>query len=645
MEILKKAQKHRMLALFAVVGMTLHVAPVASTWYVAKTGKDTNSGTSASPFLTIQKAADKAQPGDKVIVKEGTYRERVTPPRGGTSESMRITYQAESGQTVVIKGSEVWRPSWTRQSGNMFYAKPDEAIFNDDVYVDNQKNPFRVKMTKPEPAAAICLGMVFVDGERYDQVLGTPTSSKSWSYSSVTGNILIHFPDANPQDHTVEIAARRTAFRPHIKGLGYITVAGFTMEHCANDPHTWIYPGNRDQHAVLDARGGHHWVVENNTVRHSNATGIDVGGYSDSYDNERSPQGSYKASYNIVRNNTVMHHGKLGIACSLKPTGRNCTITGNYVEGNNWLKHDLAEEGGIKTHNFHYSLISNNVSVYNFAHGIWVDYHWKNSRVTGNLMAGNEESDLYLEYGRTGDNILVDNNVMMGMRLKKDNLSGDYVAKVQYNFFASGTAMYGRDQGVDYDNNIHVLGPNASGDSVTLELISSGKNHMLQWHGLTEMLACKTTERDSRVVSDYFGKPMASPVKPGPFQHLITGPVRIGLAPKTGIAAYAAIAAKPLSPVTANSVQLSLSPLGTRVNACLEIPRAAHVELGLYNLVGQRVNRIFGGPMEAGRHLVPWRPIDSRGRKLSSGVYFLALRSEDGMATKRVLLRAGRMID
>ncbi len=40
-------------------------AATAATYYVATTGSDTNSGTQAAPFQTIQKAADTVNPGDR----------------------------------------------------------------------------------------------------------------------------------------------------------------------------------------------------------------------------------------------------------------------------------------------------------------------------------------------------------------------------------------------------------------------------------------------------------------------------------------------------------------------------------------------------------------------------------------------------
>ena len=61
-------------------------------YHVAKTGDDRNEGSSSSPLLSIQAAAELAEPGDVITVHEGIYRERVNPPLGGTGNDMRIVY-------------------------------------------------------------------------------------------------------------------------------------------------------------------------------------------------------------------------------------------------------------------------------------------------------------------------------------------------------------------------------------------------------------------------------------------------------------------------------------------------------------------------------------------------------------------------
>ncbi|MFZ9937535.1 MAG: hypothetical protein ACO3JG_10840 [Luteolibacter sp.] len=52
----------------------------------APAAADTSDGGEDSPLKTIQAAADRAMPGDTILVKGGIYREWVVTARGGTRE-------------------------------------------------------------------------------------------------------------------------------------------------------------------------------------------------------------------------------------------------------------------------------------------------------------------------------------------------------------------------------------------------------------------------------------------------------------------------------------------------------------------------------------------------------------------------------
>ena len=45
----------------------------AATYYVAPNGSNSNAGTQATPFATLQKAHDIANPGDLIYMRGGTY--------------------------------------------------------------------------------------------------------------------------------------------------------------------------------------------------------------------------------------------------------------------------------------------------------------------------------------------------------------------------------------------------------------------------------------------------------------------------------------------------------------------------------------------------------------------------------------------
>ena len=72
-----------------------------STFYVATTGDDLAQGTSARPWRTIQKAIDTLRPGQRALVRSGTYTEDVVVSRGGTARDP-ITIAAHPGDRPTL---------------------------------------------------------------------------------------------------------------------------------------------------------------------------------------------------------------------------------------------------------------------------------------------------------------------------------------------------------------------------------------------------------------------------------------------------------------------------------------------------------------------------------------------------------------
>jgi parallel beta helix pectate lyase-like protein/pectate lyase-like protein len=78
----------------------------AARYYVDPKGTDSNPGTSTAPFKTIQRAADRAKPGDTVVVRRGRYTggERiVSVTRGGAAREW-LTFIAEPIGGAVLDG-------------------------------------------------------------------------------------------------------------------------------------------------------------------------------------------------------------------------------------------------------------------------------------------------------------------------------------------------------------------------------------------------------------------------------------------------------------------------------------------------------------------------------------------------------------
>jgi hypothetical protein len=92
--------------------------------YVAMEGADSNPGTEARPWRTLQKAAAAVEPGMTVVVREGTYSERLILRRSGTPTAP-ITFMARPGESVVIEGRNISFP---------------DPVWNGLIDIDKQSN-------------------------------------------------------------------------------------------------------------------------------------------------------------------------------------------------------------------------------------------------------------------------------------------------------------------------------------------------------------------------------------------------------------------------------------------------------------------------------------------------------------------------
>lgn len=94
----------------------------AATYYISPTGSDSNSGSSSAPWATFAHANSVVQPGDTVIVENGTYVQAPNFTASGTSAAP-ITYRAQNkwGATIAASSSQVASASGNEVSFNGTY--------------------------------------------------------------------------------------------------------------------------------------------------------------------------------------------------------------------------------------------------------------------------------------------------------------------------------------------------------------------------------------------------------------------------------------------------------------------------------------------------------------------------------------------
>ena len=393
-------------------------APNGRVIYVAKNGNDNNAGTTTAPYLTINRAAQLAQPGDTVVVRAGLYRETVKPARGGTDETHRITYTTARDGDVVIKGSEEVN-TWVQHSGNVWRVTLPNTYFG-------SYNPYATGHPQGGGGTTFAgynAGDVYLDEQAYYEkpALSNVLSGGATWYSEVVGSnttIYANFEGADPNAKLAEINVRRQVFAPDVWGLAYITVDRFTIKHAAGTYSDFPDSPTRRQAGAISVNGGLKWIIENNSIINARTIAIDIGLGCDEWAGNR--PGTTKTSFHntaaygshIVRNNYISKAGQSGIAGVFS---WNSDLLYNRIEDTNYRNEfSGAETAPIKVHYMNEGLIKgnyiNNSKGGNSA-GIWTDWGNQNVRVTGNIVM-NAPWGYYAE--AIHGPILIDNNVFIG---------------------------------------------------------------------------------------------------------------------------------------------------------------------------------------------------------------------------------------
>jgi hypothetical protein len=334
-----------------------------------------------------------------------------------------IAYEAARGETVVVRGSEAWKPEFNPSAGWELGKLPAGAkVWMADLPREwfagynpfQATNVFNELMTFNQNWSTVEMrrfqlkrGMVFLRGRPLTQVFRiTELGQHEGAFWVEEPGLRIHLrlgKDADPRRVSFEVTTREQVFAPELRRLGYIKVRGFTFEHAADGVPV-------PQRAAVSAAQGHHWIVEDNVIRHANACGLDVGAQ------HWSMSGYAPCGHHVVRRNRVSDCGICGIA-GVKHVDHTL-VEENVVERIGGLDVErLYENAGMKFHVADGMLIRRNVfREIRHASGLWLDYLNRNCRVTENVFAdiSTFAGGLYLEVSHQSN--VIDHNVFWDIR-------------------------------------------------------------------------------------------------------------------------------------------------------------------------------------------------------------------------------------
>lgn len=423
---------------------------------------DENTGTQTQPFRSIQAAANLAEPGTKIVIHAGEYRECVRPQKGGTGPDKMISYEAYAQDEVIIKASvlakdfqlsEGWNfapygeNQWEEARKYRIWQvklNPDEFrgynpfcavnILHDRLFIEYEKTDMTTYLNRR--------GMVFCDGKPLHQVqLYRQMAEYPGSYWVEANGQTVHFrleADGDPAEHVMELTCREQCFAPDTPFLSYIRVKGLTCSHAATGAPV-------PQRGAISCFRGHHWIIENCRIDWSNGVGIDIGNecWHHTHDKDRT------LGYTVIRGCEIQDVGVCGIAGMFSG---NLLIEDNLITGTGWQKMELSwEAGGIKVHGCSSSVIRRNIFTKTFrADHLWMDMFNENNRITQNLfLDGIEQREaIFIECSRNDVN-LMDNNIFWNVegrfdpaKVPVENGSAGWY-KVEEDEIVNGYAVYG----------------------------------------------------------------------------------------------------------------------------------------------------------------------------------------------------------
>ena len=393
---------------------------------------DENTGTMEKPFKTINAAAKIAEPGTKIIISGGEYRETVKPARGGNDNRSMICYEAAKGESVVIKASveaKKFKPSvgWNLVDRREFKEAP-KGLKIWEIELDPEEfkgyNPFgmtnilhdywflRFDIADMTPYLKR-RGAVFSDSKPLKQVNQYRLMAEETDTYWVEANgQKVHFRlsnDDDPKNHLIELTCREQCFAPDLPSLNFIRLKGLTCAHAATGSPV-------PQRGSISTNRGTHWIIEDCTINWSNALGMSL--TQECWNRE--PVDRSQLGYHIVRGNFVRDCGVCGIAAM---GSTHLLVEDNHIDGTGWQRMELSwEAGGIKTHNADRALFRRNIISRSLGcSAIWLDVEHLNCRITGNLFTDciDARECVFMEANVTEEN-LIDNNIIWNVEGRFD---------------------------------------------------------------------------------------------------------------------------------------------------------------------------------------------------------------------------------
>jgi hypothetical protein len=80
------------------------------------------------------------------------------------------------------------------------------------------------------------------------------------------------------------------------------------------------------------------------------------------------------------------------------------------------------------------------------------------------------------------------------------------------------------------------------------------------------------------------------------------------------------------------------NPFNPRTTIGFQLPKATHVDVSIFSLLGEKVLMLLDGFKEAGYYQIDWNGTDRSGHKVATGVYFYRIQAGEFVESKKMIL-------
>jgi flagellar hook assembly protein FlgD len=80
------------------------------------------------------------------------------------------------------------------------------------------------------------------------------------------------------------------------------------------------------------------------------------------------------------------------------------------------------------------------------------------------------------------------------------------------------------------------------------------------------------------------------------------------------------------------------NPFNPTTHFSVDVPRAAAVDITVYDVLGRKIVTLMSGEQEAGYHVMEWDSKDGHGMTVPSGMYMVRMTAGDFSAVRKIML-------